>query len=187
MTLNGIPMGQAGGKKQGCGLTTVILLLAFACASPESRAAGAGLPDLIRPDPVLTPGAVMTTDPAVFCHMGYSRSVRHTSGRLKRDVYQAYGIDRRGGHYEVDHLVPLALGGADTLQNLWPQPRDTIPWNASAKDRLEWRLTTLVCGRAVLAEQAQRDIAADWVAAYGKYCPNENDCPSYAASRQRVN
>jgi len=74
---------------------------------------GNGQADSIRPDPRLTPGGVATSDPGVFCHAGYSRSVRHTSGRVKRQVYRAYGIDRRSGSYEIDHLVPLAIGGSD--------------------------------------------------------------------------
>ena len=79
----------------------------------------------VRPDPHLTPGAVATSDPAVFCRPGYSRAVRHTSGRVKRDVYRGYNVDRRSGHYEVDHLVPLGLGGADVTANLWPESFDT--------------------------------------------------------------
>jgi len=31
----------------------------------------------IRPDPKLTPGAVLTTDGAAVCQPGYSKSVRH--------------------------------------------------------------------------------------------------------------
>jgi len=135
----------------------------------------------IRPDPRLTPGAVITSDPAVFCHAGYSRTVRHTSGRVKHDVYRAYGIDRRSGHYEMDHLIPLALGRADVPANLWPEDFDT-EWNAETKDRLEWRLVQLVCHGSVAVEQAQHDIAADWIAAYGKYCPTPADCPGYRAT-----
>ena len=81
----------------------------------------------------------------------------------------------------MDHLVPLALGGADVPENLWPEPYDS-EWGAETKDRLEWRLVQLVCGRAVDSEQAQRDIATDWIAAYGKYCPSPADCPGYRAT-----
>ena len=31
-------------------------------------------------------------------------------------------------------------------------------------------------------EQAQRDIATDWIAAYAKYCPASADCPGYRAT-----
>jgi hypothetical protein len=63
--------------------------------------------DPIRPDPRLTPGAVLTTDTAAVCAPGYSRTVRHTSGQLKAFVYREYGINRRQGHYEVDQLARI--------------------------------------------------------------------------------
>ena len=138
--------------------------------------------DPIRPDPRLTPGAVATEDPAVFCQDGYARSHRHTSGRLKARVYRAYGVPRDARHYEIDHLIPLSLGGADTAANLWPESRDTRPWNAAAKDRLEWRLLHLVCGGQVPAMEAQQAIAADWIEAYQRYCPTEADCPRHPAT-----
>ena len=84
-----------------------------ACAQTAPPWPGNDHADPIRPDPRLTPGAVATSDPDVFCHAGYSRSVRHTSGRVKRQVCQACGIDRRSGSYEIDHLVPPAIGGSD--------------------------------------------------------------------------
>jgi hypothetical protein len=95
--------------------------------------------------------------------------MRHTSGQLKAEVYREYGIDRRSGHFEVDHLIPLGLGGADTRENLWPESRDTQPWNADVKDRLEDRLHVLVCRGEVPLEEAQREIATDWIVAYRKY------------------
>lgn len=158
-----------------------VLALLAVTAHAENLLPGGQDVARIRPDPRLTPGAVATSDPAVFCHAGYSRSVRHTSGRVKRDVYRAYGIDRRSGHYEMDHLIPLALGGGDVSENLWPEDRDN-EWGAEVKDRLEWRLVQLVCGRAVDAGQAQRDIATDWIAAYGRYCSSPADCPGYRAT-----
>jgi hypothetical protein len=132
--------------------------------------------DPIRPDPNLTPGAVVTRDPAVFCHDGYSRSHRHTSGYLKARVYREYGIAPGVHHYEIDHLIPLSLGGADVAANLWPESRDTQPWNAEVKDRLEWRLLHLVCGGQMSAAEAQQAFAEDWIAAYQRYCPTEAGC-----------
>ena len=65
------------------------------------------------PDPKLTPGAVLTTDAAAICQPGYSRSVRHTPGSLKHRIYAEYGIDQKTGRYEIDHLIPLGIGGAE--------------------------------------------------------------------------
>lgn len=142
--------------------------------------------DPIRPDPRMTPGAALTTDPSVVCHVGYSKTVRHTSGKLKHRIYVEYGLDRKGGHYEIDHLIPLSIGGADVAENLWPQSYDTVPWNAHIKDRLELKLLHLVCHGDLPIIQAQRDIAQDWVAAYQKYCPTERDCPGYRPSEGNI-
>jgi hypothetical protein len=132
-------------------------------------AANALASDPIVPDPRLTLGAVLTTDGAVICQPGYSKSVRHTSGRLKHEIYAEYGISRRDGKYEIDHLIPLGIGGADIRENLWPESRETQPWNANVKDRLESYLHAEICAGHINVAQAQREIAKDWVAAYRKY------------------
>src|SRR5216683_4025071 len=115
----------------------------------------------IRPDPTLTPGAVLTIDVATICQPGYSKTVRHTSGKLKTKIYRAYGLDRTASHFEVDHLISLELGGADVAANLWPESYDTVPWNAHLKDKLEDRLHALVCAGKMPLAQAQHEIAAD--------------------------
>ncbi len=141
---------------------------AFAVACLIALPAVAGdLP--IRPDPTLTPGAVLTADVATICQPGYSKTVRHTSGRLKAAIYREYGIDKTSSHFEIDHLISLELGGADVAANLWPQSYDTERWNAHSKDRLENRLHELVCAGRLPIERAQREIASDWIAAYEKY------------------
>jgi hypothetical protein len=59
------------------------------------------------------------------------------------EILTRYGLPP-GEHpdYEIDHLIPLCLGGSDDPSNLWPEPRGTIEpkWNAEAKDRLERRI-----------------------------------------------
>ncbi len=36
-------------------------------------------------------------------------------------MYERYGVHKDRATCELDHLVPLELGGADTLDNLWPE------------------------------------------------------------------
>jgi hypothetical protein len=73
-------------------------------------------------------------------------------------------------------------GGAPRDErNLWPQ-HWAEPWGAKTKDRLELKLHKLVCSDKVPLVQAQRDIAADWIAAYQKYCQTPAACPSYSES-----
>ena len=78
-----------------------------------------------------------------------------------------------GAHpqYEVDHLVPLCLGGADSDANLWPEPRRSIEpvWNAERKDELEARMCALVCSGQLDVVEAQKEIAEDWIETYGKF------------------
>lgn len=122
------------------------------------------------PDPVITPGDVLTTDPNVICEPGYSKSVRNVSSVTKSNAYASYGITSHApGEYEVDHLISLELGGSNSIRNLWPESYLTQPLNAHVKDKLENHLHHLVCTGALSLTQAQKDIAENWVAAYEKY------------------
>jgi hypothetical protein len=89
---------------------------------------------------------------------------------LQRRVFEEYGIagaDPRA--YEVDYLVTPALGGADDIHNLWPHSYSATVWNAQVKDALEDRLRDMVCDGSLDLTEAQREIAANWIAAYKKY------------------
>jgi hypothetical protein len=72
-------------------------------------------------------------------------------------------------HHQLDHLVPLGIGGADDESNLWPQPYD----EAILKDKLEWRMRDLVCKENVRSpaqiEKLQQEIRTNWWDAYKKY------------------
>jgi hypothetical protein len=124
------------------------------------------------PDDHLTPGVIATSDPNVVCHPNYSKTVRHTSGKLKHEVYQEYGIDPRSGHFEIDHRCPLGLGCADVKANLWPQSYDTVPWNAHVKDALEVFALHAACYHHTMTLlEAQRLFLApnDWRDAYRRF------------------
>jgi hypothetical protein len=45
---------------------------------------------------------------------------------------------------EIDHLIPLELGGSNDVKNLWPQPQDPRP-GSFEKDSLENDLHHRVC------------------------------------------
>src|SRR5258708_32260564 len=102
----------------GAGVLAVALLATPAIAD-----------DPVGPDPHLAPGAILTTDTALVCAPGYSRTVRHTSSQLKPFLSREYGIDRRQGHSGMGHPIPLAIGAADVAANLVPQRHVSRPWN----------------------------------------------------------
>jgi hypothetical protein len=105
------------------------------------------------PDPTLTPGQVASTNIHEICAWGYSQAHRGPSQRGA--VLRRYGIT--GVFYgEIDHRVPLCLGGADTLENLWPQS------DFKAKDRLEWATCRAVCQGRMDLGKAQQLFMGDW-------------------------
>src|SRR4249920_1594275 len=83
------------------------------------------------PDARCTPGA---TDPRVtqsniartICVPGYTKTVRprvSMTTPIKRTQLVAYGDRGPLSSYELDHLIPLELGGAPaSVANLWPEP-----------------------------------------------------------------
>ena len=122
----------------------------------------------------LTPGSVFpNATREEICVPGYTKRVRHVSGETKRERYHAYGISHhRPGDYEMDHLISLELGGDNEPTNLWPEPYHGTN-NAHVKDKVENELHRLVCNGTIPLEQAQREIATDWLAAYRRHVGQE--------------
>jgi hypothetical protein len=143
-------------------IVVVLALLFF------QTVAFADQPAPIRPDPKLTPGATFDVTLQDISEPGYSKKVRNVTGEVKREVHAEYGItEHQPGEYEVDHLIPLSIGGSNSIKNLWPESYRTV-WNAHVKDRLEDRLHALVISRKLDLKTTQREIATDWIAAHKK-------------------
>jgi hypothetical protein len=140
-----------------------IILLASAVAGPAFAFD-------IRPNPNLTSGSVRIDGHDVHLTCGHSKAHRGSMSHTRRhEILMRYGLPP-GMHpdYEIDHLIPLCLGGSDDSSNLWPEPRRSIEpkWNAEAKDRLERLLCDMVCSGQLDLATAQEAIAKDWIAAY---------------------
>lgn len=89
------------------------------------------------------------------CEPNWSSTVRPPdtwTNRLKRSLLPPSGQMR---NYELDHIVPISIGGAPKdPANLWLQP-----WvghcNAKDKDIIEWQAHRDLCAGKISLEQAQ--------------------------------
>jgi|SRR3989344_3551903 len=120
------------------------------------------------PDPDCTPGAIFldaTKDET--CVSGYSATVRDVSVNLKKKVFAQYGIEYPVpfGSYEVDHLIPLALGGNNDIANLWPKSAEPFP-GFYEKDITGNYLHEEVCKGNISLSVAQERITNDWFLIY---------------------
>ena len=82
---------------------------------------------------------------------------------VKKEVYAAYGVayPQPSGSYELDHFVPLELGGSNDPKNLWPEAAEPRP-GFHEKDKVENYLHKLVCSGTMRLLEAQQAIESDW-------------------------
>lgn len=135
-------------------------------------------PGELGPDPRCTPGAAsaavtQANIKTTICRTGFTATIRPSqaeTGRLKPKAMAAYGLDiKTRPTTELDHLIPLELGGSNDDRNFWAQPSD-LPGHAylNRKDGVEGSLRAAVCaGRTTLAA-ARNAIAANWTTAKAK-------------------
>jgi hypothetical protein len=135
-----------------------------------------------RLPPPQTPGA---TDPSItqdnidetICRPGYARSARPVyaiTGPLKHCMMDAQHPGESTSDYELDHLIPISIGGAPLDQrDLWLQPRRGQA-NAEDKNVLAYVLWRLVCTHQVPLVAAQHAISHDWTRAYQLYATPGN-------------
>ncbi len=128
------------------------------------------------PDPQCTPGAINPTlTSEVLRNPKFTtRCVRNdtTTEEEKAQTYGWYGIKHPANNSgstqtcELDHLISLELGGADTLDNIWPQCGPAKVALAKRyfkqKDMVENYLAKQIKeGKMPLAE-VQKGIATNW-------------------------
>jgi hypothetical protein len=124
---------------------------------------------LTLPRRALTPGSTRPVQIGDLCGNQNIANDPPVNSSLEHAVLKEYGVPNTlKMDYELDYLITPSLGGADNIQNLWPQPYSTI-WNARVKDQLESHLHELVCQGQIQLTTAQNDIASDWIAAYKRY------------------
>lgn len=130
----------------------------------------------ILPDRSLTPGVASIFDASLVCELGFSSTIRPKGNlwrHLRGEAFRRYHITRghrsemdnsgvRHSAYQIDHLIPLELGGDPTdIRNLWPQPIAS----AQKKNIVENELHARVCSGQMALNEAQSRIARNWTTA----------------------
>lgn len=126
------------------------------------------------PDKNCTPGSVFAKVTAKeICVSGYAGKARDVSLETKKKIYADYAIvfPQPAGTYELDHLIPLELGGDNETTNLWPES-DSVP-GFHEKDLVENYLHYKVCAGLMELKTAQQLISNDWVSAYNSLTDEE--------------
>jgi hypothetical protein len=133
---------------------------------------------LALPHHALTPGSIdhhvtQANIKKTICKPGWTGTVRPSedyTNNIKLQLLPKYGHHTDNPlDFELDHLIPLELGGASiNVKNLWPQPYAGT-WGARKKDVLETKLNHMVCAGTIKLDKAQHDISKHWVTAYKRY------------------
>jgi len=114
-------------------------------------------------DPAITQDNLQST----VCVPGYTKTVRppvaYTNSLKRQLLANEYAGQGDLESTQLDHLVPLSIGGHPSEPaNLWPQSYGSQR-DASYKDTCERRTGSAVCSGEVSLLDAQRGFMEDWV------------------------
>jgi hypothetical protein len=151
----------------GCWWSCVLL-----CTAAPTNAYA--FPPLL-PDAKLTPGKVARG----------ARDSRGVTPAMEEAVFKRYRIAaEHRDYYVIDHLIPTELGGADAVQNLWPQRLDARPYGPHRKQVITRKLLELIAANRITISQAQREISEDWISAFVVHIGMVHLTPELKESRE---
>lgn len=159
----------------------VAIALCAGCAAPPTVPADVSRPGAelrVVPHEALNPDVRQETIHQTICVPGYTASVRpstnYTNGVKAKLLRETGRPPAAASDFELDHRVPLALGGHPrNLKNLELQPWEGED-GAKKKDCLERRLQRLVCAGSEPLASAQLAIYQDWKDAYRRYVERQH-------------
>ena len=102
----------------------------------------------LGPDLGCTPGETDTDNVKVLCSTRTATRRWKPSKKEHQAFAKAYDVPKCG---EVDHKIPICLGGAETVKNLWCQPAPQF----KLKDVLEAKLCREVCAGTLTLGEAR--------------------------------
>ena len=135
----------------------VCLLGVAACGRPSTSSLSASQVAAIGP-PV---GKLCSATDPNFDEFRYKEHIAHCRRNVPqalRDAVAArYGVPRSDySLYEFDHFIPLNAGGADDIDNLWPEPLA----DAHEKDKLELEIFNGLSAGTLTQAEAVAEVKA---------------------------
>jgi hypothetical protein len=122
-----------------------------------------------RPDRRCSPGAYYSrlTRRRICSSRFRTSAIRNVPQAEKFRVEREYGMRARyyGYAIEIDHIVPLELGGSNAIANLFPEPGSGAA-SYHDKDALENRAKAEVCDGQLSLRTARRGFARNWETLY---------------------
>ena len=120
-------------------------------------AAGVRAQEALLPNPKLTPGRIAQSD----------KDRGGVTVEMEQKVFARYRLPWASRvTFKIDHLIPLELGGADTIDDLWPQSLRARPYGSDRKELLTEVLLRRIAKREMTLEEAQEQIRRDWIDAF---------------------
>jgi len=120
------------------------------------------------PSSFQTPGAKGKANDAQVCAADFEASVKPIAKWQRDQALERYGKRPEDFTGDLDHLIPIALGGTNDPDNLWPLP-SSKEMGPEQKKALDLKLHEMVCAKTLTLKAAQDAIKKDWVKAYAQY------------------
>ena len=114
-----------------------------------------------------TPGKADKVDVKQLCAAG-DASGKPVADWQKNEALTRYGVRPETFSGDLEHLVPVALGGTNDPDNLYPFHAQG-EYTLEAKQRLAAKLRELVCDGKISLKQAQDVFKKDWTKGYKQY------------------
>lgn len=123
------------------------------------------------PDSSFTPGHLCSPGDPNFQEYRYAERIPYCRRKVTKDmkvqIARHYGVPESDWpDYEFDHLIPLAIGGDSSADNIWPQPHEPgSPDGSEGKDKLEEQLYLQMKAGTITQADAVRRIYGWFTAA----------------------
>jgi hypothetical protein len=120
----------------------------------------------LYPNPKYVKGDILERNKTIICQTGYSSTVRDVPLSLRKKIFERDGVKypQPTGNTELDHFIPLCVGGSNDESNLWVEFKPYYKW----KDRVEVYLCKELCSTNQTVDEIAQKMW-NWYEIYQKF------------------